>query len=477
MIGEVERPLARRDPTLMGLLGTALFWAWCLVWVSNAGDASWPIRSAGTFFAVRIMWVIGMTSFAVLMLRKRVAPNRRLMLLVASPAAALGTLAVVSITGHSGRDVFLLAVTSVLTGFAAGTLLPTWAPQFGIRHDIRLVVAYTTAALGAVAAFHLISLVPYAIGPVIFVALPLLSGALVLLDRSEPQPALEVVKTSRPGAYATPDIGYAIFGLVSGFTYGLNLLADRLAVRSPLAIALIGSAAVIALLAAAGLYALGTRKQTLADFSAVLPLVVAGVLTLPYVSINVGALLQAVVATNYLCSAMLFNLTLSDTTYEVKIGSATLHLSTRAIGASAGVLGALAGFWASYALDLRSPLVIGVFIAVAYTLLAGMSLIVSSRISIFGRTPSAPASASVPDVCADIARRYRLTPREKEILAILATGRNQAYIQRILVISPGTATTHIAHIYQKLGIHSRGEMLDLVEECRQMYADRAGGGS
>jgi len=40
-------------------------------------------------------------------------------------------------------------------------------------------------------------------------------------------------------------------------------------------------------------------------------------------------------------------------------------------------------------------------------------------------------------------------------------------IQRIseeLFVSQGTVKAHINHIYRKLGIHSRQEMLDLVEK-------------
>ena len=479
MIARVDRPVGRPNLTVTSLVGTALFWAWCIVWISNAGDSSWPVRSAGTFVAVRIMWVVGMTSFAVLMLRvrARVRPDRRLMILVAAPVATLGTFAVVRLTGHGAQGLLALTVASLMAGFAAGTLLPTWAPLFDIKHDGRLVLLYSTAALGAVALFHLIKLLPYAVGSAAFVALPLLAGALYIVDRSEPGGLPAEVEPSPPSAYATPDIAYVIFGLVSGFTYGLNLLAYQPAVRSPLALALIGSAGITALIAAAGLYALGRRRQVLADFSGMLPLLIAGMLTLPYVAINVGALLQVVVATNYLCSAVLFNLSQSDTTYAMKFGAATAHLSTRAIGAAAGVLGALLGLWASNVLDLRSGLVPGVLIAIAYTLLVGMSLIVSSRISIFGRASRASAAVPLPGACSEIARRYRLTPREEEILAILATGRNQAFIQRTLFIAPGTATTHIAHIYQKLGIHSRGELLDLVEACRQAHPGQEENGS
>lgn len=50
-----------------------------------------------------------------------------------------------------------------------------------------------------------------------------------------------------------------------------------------------------------------------------------------------------------------------------------------------------------------------------------------------------------------------LTRREREILVLLATGRNQSQIATDLVISPKTAATHIQRILTKLDVHSRAE--------------------
>ncbi|NWG18740.1 MAG: helix-turn-helix domain-containing protein [Chloroflexi bacterium] len=48
-----------------------------------------------------------------------------------------------------------------------------------------------------------------------------------------------------------------------------------------------------------------------------------------------------------------------------------------------------------------------------------------------------------------------LTPREREVLQLLAQGANTAEIADHLVISPHTAKRHIANILGKLGVHSR----------------------
>ena len=52
-----------------------------------------------------------------------------------------------------------------------------------------------------------------------------------------------------------------------------------------------------------------------------------------------------------------------------------------------------------------------------------------------------------------------LTPREREVLDLLCQGIKPVYIARELHISLGTANKHIAHIYRKLGVDNKQELL------------------
>jgi len=58
-------------------------------------------------------------------------------------------------------------------------------------------------------------------------------------------------------------------------------------------------------------------------------------------------------------------------------------------------------------------------------------------------------------------RRSPLTPREDEVLALLAQGVAAAEISARLHITPKTTATHIEHILAKLGAHSRAEAVAL----------------
>lgn len=65
--------------------------------------------------------------------------------------------------------------------------------------------------------------------------------------------------------------------------------------------------------------------------------------------------------------------------------------------------------------------------------------------------------------CDAIADRYGLSNRQREVLVLLAKGRNADYITEKLVVSPHTSKAHIYNIYQKTGVHSRQELMNLVE--------------
>jgi two-component system nitrate/nitrite response regulator NarL len=48
-----------------------------------------------------------------------------------------------------------------------------------------------------------------------------------------------------------------------------------------------------------------------------------------------------------------------------------------------------------------------------------------------------------------------LSPRERQILALIAKGRSAPQIGRELFLSTGTVKTHILHLYDKLDVSER----------------------
>ena len=52
-----------------------------------------------------------------------------------------------------------------------------------------------------------------------------------------------------------------------------------------------------------------------------------------------------------------------------------------------------------------------------------------------------------------------LTPRERQVILLLAEGKTSREIAKYLGVSLKTAMTHRAHVMEKLGVHSRTEVI------------------
>ena len=101
------------------------------------------------------------------------------------------------------------------------------------------------------------------------------------------------------------------------------------------------------------------------------------------------------------------------------------------------------------------------------------SLVVALRDIVGGKTIVAPTLApilakvvqgNVPDSNVEETPFEDLTPRETEILGLLAEGQSNKVIARNLGISDGTVKLHVKAILRKLSVHSRVEAAVLAVE-------------
>ena len=80
-----------------------------------------------------------------------------------------------------------------------------------------------------------------------------------------------------------------------------------------------------------------------------------------------------------------------------------------------------------------------------------------------------PTRPSVPPdpialACADLVARHALSGREEEVLELLARGNTRASIADKLCISENTVRVHVKNIYAKLRIHSKQQLIDMVDQ-------------
>lgn len=81
-----------------------------------------------------------------------------------------------------------------------------------------------------------------------------------------------------------------------------------------------------------------------------------------------------------------------------------------------------------------------------------------------GAKQKAPVQDAFLERCERLVAIGKLTPRESEVLILLAKGYNADSISRELNIARPTTKTHIQHIYQKLSINSQQALIALVND-------------
>lgn len=78
--------------------------------------------------------------------------------------------------------------------------------------------------------------------------------------------------------------------------------------------------------------------------------------------------------------------------------------------------------------------------------------------------PALPRRFAVTEAFQQIKSIFNLTNREYEVVGEFAAGRSARHIAEQLTLSEHTVKTHLRHAYAKMGVHSRQELLDLIEE-------------
>lgn len=95
--------------------------------------------------------------------------------------------------------------------------------------------------------------------------------------------------------------------------------------------------------------------------------------------------------------------------------------------------------------------------------------LVRMEFSIVALTAAPPTRNEVEEICAEVAAEFALSAREGEILLLIARGHTTNSMADKLVISPYTVNTHIRHIYDKMQIHKRSELLNYLNMQRSDF--------
>ena len=180
-----------------------------------------------------------------------------------------------------------------------------------------------------------------------------------------------------------------------------------------------------------------------------LPLSAAGFLLLPLIWNGAGGLANACAQLGTLVAGIILWCMVAHTVHDTKLPAALLFSCTLVCTNAAQMAGALVGMLNAHTLGQGD---------IALTAVCGFDAVAEEG------APTAEQQGDALEArCAHVAEAHGLTPRESEILVHLGQGRTARAISEKLVVSENTVKYHIKSIYQKLDVHSRDEVIDLIE--------------
>ena len=185
-----------------------------------------------------------------------------------------------------------------------------------------------------------------------------------------------------------------------------------------------------------------------------------------------NAVASMLVSTGYALMFLLLTMLLCDISHRYGV-SAALLCSIEELVMFSGVGGHLAVQPAVQAVvpPLQDGVVVSIFLTVL-VVVASMVLLAEREYSRWGasffgvgsRDPEGDAQAAFVRRCEELAGQHRLSPREKEVFQLIAEGKSPSEIEGELYIASGTLKSHTRRIYQKFNVHSRGELIALLQE-------------
>jgi DNA-binding CsgD family transcriptional regulator len=466
---------------LKDLLGLSLFLAWVsCVFYSNI---VWDVTQIGflkEFPMVLSMFVSGIIGLAVI----AVLDNRKLtdwrwptwIPLSAAAICIMGTLLMLGwLKMGSGED-GSIAVGAVVTSFGFSTFVLLWGSQVSRLNSAEIEFVAPVSFVCAHTIFFVVSLLPIVAARLVVISLPL--AAAVAFRHSTISAGIRQTATIAPSGNVAKEDGWLttlLILILLRFWYGaIRAINSSTALDASLqsAISFLLSVTVFSVFIFSALrYARAISVPLAVSWS--IPLMLIALVTVVFLHMDSmgGALLvQATNMVMSLCLQAFFYILFAKAARQVEgrgVFFFACYLAGIALGMSSGIV---FGSWLDNSFS-KDETVLGVsvlaaVIASSLMLLVPKAASLGTTAAIFNRdrVMDSPYDSLIRDKTKQLAEKYRLSPREEEILSYLLMGRNRPYIRDTLYISINTVNTHIKSIYIKIGINSQQELIDLAHE-------------
>lgn len=381
-------------------------------------------------------------------------------------AALMGLGAALVVLCNGGASALVQVLCAAASGAGCAYCFARWFEAF-CRQGLAMAAGATLLAFSLSALLRLAIVALYAVAatPTLAVLVLLPFASCVLLGRfpsgGEDVPAHDVAPSSRPGHWWLLCVGELVFyGLVFGvMRNGIN----EWTLTTPSMVANHGLRIAFPLLL---FWWLETRDNASARASAWVRggfMVVAVALLAGLFFGGMGeATAAAVVSAARSFVSILIYLRLFSMVEQRGVHPMVAYGAVRGVYEGALVVGLLL-----YGQLQELGLFGGVpFNAVYFAISCVALLLLNDFGSLLARHPQgeSPAPSGAVDPYGLMRARYGLSEREEEVLRLTCKGHTKRRMAEMLSLSEDTIRYHSRNLYAKLGIHSRQELLDLVED-------------
>ncbi|MEG0374872.1 MAG: helix-turn-helix transcriptional regulator [Raoultibacter sp.] len=203
-------------------------------------------------------------------------------------------------------------------------------------------------------------------------------------------------------------------------------------------------------------------------YAIALPLSAAGFLLLPLIWNAAGGIVNAFAQLGSMVAGIILWCMLAETAQDTKLPPALLFPVALVCTNAAQLAGTVIGFLNAETLKQGDLVLTTVALVSVYLLLMAALFLFKDKtlagnedVQVQAATPEETLSAR----CEEIALAHQFTPRETEIFQLLAQGYTMPVISEKLFVSENTVKSHVKSIYQKLDIHVRSELIELVNQA------------
>lgn len=472
---------AWRMPDVVGF-ATHWTWIWCVFWSSLFYDAVPPgvwdlaaFAGGAATPSLEPLWLFSLganvaTIGALLALSRIRNPFSALAALpwLAALLTSAGTLligrVVLELLAPVAEGAYI--VGAVLTGVGSGVVVVLWGELLAGMGSRQTVAFSVVALLMAAVAYVVVTLLPVDAAQLLVAVLPIVN---MLFYRHFRRSAPQTPRSMRNmRVQERPPYRMMLIALFFGFSFGgmkglmTPMGPEWLGLRDALNIAAIAVGA-LAVYVTTGVCKMDFNHLT---YQVALPLMAAGFLFLPlhepYSVIGTAV---------HQCGYQYFYIVLWAT-WPILVSRAHVPAAWVVTWGMASIqLGQLVG-------SVAAALAVGLIhdelgramlsAVIVFAILLVVLFVFGNKTAETGWGFVRPAEAEGPisafdDAVSRLARRYRLSPREVEVLFLLARGRNRSFIAAELTIGDETVKSHIKSVYRKMDLHSQQDVIDLVE--------------